>query len=48
MATAMVTAKAAEAGSAVAAAVTVAKAVEDKNRNCWGRQQSTECGRRHQ
>ncbi len=43
--TAMATA--AEAGSAVAAAVTVAKVVADNNRNCRGRQQSIKCGRWH-
>jgi hypothetical protein len=31
-------------GSAVEAAVTVATAVADNNRNCRGRQQSTKCG----
>jgi hypothetical protein len=36
-------ATAAETGSAVAAAVTVAMAVADNNRNCGGRQQSTKC-----
>ncbi len=39
--------KVAKTGSAVALAVTVAKAVADNNRNCGGRQQSTKCGRQH-
>ncbi len=43
----MATTMEAEAGSAVVAAMTVAKAVADNNRNCRGRQQSTKCGRRH-
>jgi hypothetical protein len=33
----------AETGSAVAAVATVAMAVADNNRNCWGRQESTKC-----
>ncbi len=41
------TVTAAKAGSALAAAVIVAKAVADNNRNCGGRQQSTKCGRPH-
>jgi hypothetical protein len=47
MATATATVTAAKTGSAVAAVVTMAKAVADNNKNCRGRQQSTKCGRQH-
>ncbi len=39
----MVMAMAAETGSMMAAAATVAMVVADNNRNCGGRQQSTKC-----
>ncbi len=43
----MATAMAAQTGSGMAAAGTVAMAVAVNNRNCGGRQQSTKCGSGH-